>query len=275
MIKRIATAVVLIPLVLLLVLKAPLYVLSMVAGGVALLAIAEFLKLVTHYAIQPLAQATYGFVALFFVFVVLASTNRTPLVETTAILYGIALAATLAPFVFLTLVMRRSNLATGYPAAAASTFAFGYIAIPMALLVSIRQQPAGAIWTIFTLLAVWAGSVLFQVAIDIETLRPFGYLFYPNWTMAIELFVLVPLAALLAIEACVIVSSHVTDIRSAQQYASVIFLPLIVVYVASEIVGLTTVTLLYIAGVFALVVVVLYSISIRTFHREEILTRWK
>jgi hypothetical protein len=55
----------------------------------------------------------------------------------------------------------------------------------------------------------------------------------------------------------------------------VIFLPLIVVYVASEIVGLTTVTLLYIAGVFALVVVVLYSISIRTFHREEILTRWK
>jgi phosphatidate cytidylyltransferase len=159
MIKRIATAVVLIPLVLLLVLKAPLYVLSMVAGGVALLAIAEFLKLVTHYAIQPLAQATYGFVALFFVFVVLASTNRTPLVETTAILYGIALAATLAPFVFLTLVMRRSNLATGYPAAAASTFAFGYIAIPMALLVSIRQQPAGAIWTIFTLLAVWAGDI--------------------------------------------------------------------------------------------------------------------
>jgi CDP-diglyceride synthetase len=42
---RIATAVVLIPLVLLLVLKAPLYVLAVVAGAVALLAIAEFLKL--------------------------------------------------------------------------------------------------------------------------------------------------------------------------------------------------------------------------------------
>ncbi len=159
MIKRIATAVVLIPLVLLLVLKAPLYLLSIVAGAVALLAIAEFLKLATHYAIQPMEPATYAFVALFFVFVIVASTNRTPLVETTAILYGIALAAALAPFVFLTVAMRRAALAGGYPAAAASTFAFAYIAIPMALLVAIRQQPAGAIWTIYTLLAVWAGDI--------------------------------------------------------------------------------------------------------------------
>ncbi len=159
MIQRVATAVVLIPLVLLLVLKAPLYVLALVAGAVALLAIVEFLKLVTHYAVQPLGPATHAFVAAFFVFVIVASTNRTPLVETTAILYGLALAASLAPFVFLTVAMRGSNLTSGYPAAAASTFAFVYIAIPMALLVALRQQPAGAIWTIYTLLAVWAGDV--------------------------------------------------------------------------------------------------------------------
>ncbi len=159
MIKRVATAVVLIPLVLLLVLKAPLYVLSIVAGAVALLAIAEFLKLVMHYGIQPLTPATYAFVALFFVFVIAASTNRTPLIETTAMLYGIALAAALAPFVLLAIAMRGADLPSGYPAAAASTFAFGYIAIPMALLVEIRQQPAGAIWTIYTLLAVWAGDI--------------------------------------------------------------------------------------------------------------------
>jgi ABC-2 type transport system permease protein len=125
------------------------------------------------------------------------------------------------------------------------------------------------------MLAIAAGSVIFQVFIDVETLGPFGYLFFPNWTMAIELFVLVPLAALLAIEACVIISSHVTDIRSAQQYAGVIFLPLIVVYVAIEIFGLDTTTLLYMAGVIGLVVLVLYFASVRTFHREEILTRWK
>jgi phosphatidate cytidylyltransferase len=161
MIKRIATALVLIPVVLVLVLKAPLYVLAVVAGAVAVLAIAEFLKLVTPYGVQPLTLATYIFVALFFVFVIVASTNRTPLVETTAMVYGTALAAALAPFIFLTVALRmkRANLASSYPAAAAAVFAFAYIAIPMALLVGIRQQSAGAIWTIYTLLVVWAGDI--------------------------------------------------------------------------------------------------------------------
>ena len=163
MIKRVATAVVLIPLVLLLVLKAPVYWLAIVAAVVALLAIAEFLKLTTHYAVQPMALATYIFVVAFFLFLMIASTNYTPLVETTAGLYGLAVASALGPFGFLTLAMgvRRADfrLASGYPAAAASSFAFVYIAIPMALLVEIRQQPAGAIWTIYTLLAVWAGDI--------------------------------------------------------------------------------------------------------------------
>jgi phosphatidate cytidylyltransferase len=159
MAKRIATAVVLIPLVLLLVLKAPLYLLAVVAGAVALLAIAEFLKLTAHYGIQPIVQPTYAYVALFFGFVIVASTNRTPLVVGTAVVYGLALATALAPFLFLAIAMRRSNLTTAYPAAAASVFAFAYIAIPMALLVEIRQQAAGAIWVIYTLLTVWAGDI--------------------------------------------------------------------------------------------------------------------
>jgi len=159
MITRIATALVLIPLVLLLVLKAPSYLLVIVSAAVALLAIAEFLKLVTHYGVQPLSNLTYAFVGVFFIFVIVASSGRTPLLETTAVIYGTALAAALAPFVFLTAAMRRATLDTGYPAAAASVFAFAYIAIPMALLVEIRRQPAGAIWVIYTLLAVWAGDI--------------------------------------------------------------------------------------------------------------------
>jgi phosphatidate cytidylyltransferase len=159
MIKRVATAAILIPIVLLLVLKAPLYLLALVAGAVALLAIAEFLKLATPSALPPLSIATYTFVALFFLFIIIASTNPTPEIEATANLYGMALAGALAPFIFLTAAMRRADLRTSYPAAAASAFAFGYIAIPMALLVQIREQPAGAIWTIFTLLAVWAGDI--------------------------------------------------------------------------------------------------------------------
>lgn len=159
MIKRIVTAVVLIPIVLILVLKAPLYVMAIVAGAVALLAMAEFLKLVAQYGVEPLWQPTFAYVLLFFLFLIVASANRVPLVETTAMIYGLALAATLAPFLFLTIAMRRADLASGYPAAAASVFAFGYIATPMALLVQIRQQPAGAILVIYTLLVVWAGDI--------------------------------------------------------------------------------------------------------------------
>ncbi|HWZ84001.1 MAG TPA: phosphatidate cytidylyltransferase [Terriglobales bacterium] len=159
MIKRVATAVVLIPVVLLLVLKAPLYVMAIVSGGVALLAIAEFLMLASHYGVHPMARVTSGYVVLFFLFMIAAAANRVPLVETTSMIYGLALAAALAPFVFLTLAMRNTNLANGYPAAAASSFAFAYIAIPMALLVQIRQQPAGAILVIYTLLAVWSGDI--------------------------------------------------------------------------------------------------------------------
>jgi len=159
MIKRIATATVLIPLVLLLVLKAPIYILVIVASIVALLAIAEFLKLTALYDVLPLAQPTYAFAVFYFLFILLSSTNLTPLMEATAAIYGTALAAVLAPFLFLSLAMRGNNLRSGYPAAAASTFAFGYIAIPMALLIEIRRQPAGAIWVIYTLLAVWAGDI--------------------------------------------------------------------------------------------------------------------
>lgn len=159
MMKRIATAIVLIPIVLLLVLKAPIYVLAIVAAAVALLAVAEFLKLTTHYGVQPLSQATYAYVALFFVFVIIATGGRTPLVETTAVIYGVALATALAPFLFLTIAMRRADLSSGYPAAAASVFAFAYVALPMSLLVEIRQMAAGAIWVIYTLLVVWAGDI--------------------------------------------------------------------------------------------------------------------
>jgi ABC-2 type transport system permease protein len=127
-----------------------------------------------------------------------------------------------------------------------------------------------------TVFAMWAGSVLFQALIDLETRGVLGYLYFPNWGMAVMLFVLMPLTALLAIEASVVISSHVTDIRSAQQYAGLILLPLIFLYIAAEI-GLTlnTVTLLYLAAGFAVVVLALFVASLRTFHREEILTRWK
>ena len=65
MLKRIATAVVLIPIVLVLILRAPVSVLAVVAGVVALLTIHEFLKLTESYGVQAPAVADVHFLRNF------------------------------------------------------------------------------------------------------------------------------------------------------------------------------------------------------------------
>ncbi len=128
-----------------------------------------------------------------------------------------------------------------------------------------------------TMAAVWAGSVLYMGLADWAVWGTFGYLYFPNLDIAVLLLVLAPLACLYSVEVSIIVSARVTDVRSAQQYAGVIFLPLILLYVAGELgkPELNDTNLLIIGGVFALIVLALFSTATRTFHREEILTRWK
>ena len=159
MLKRIATAVVLIPIVLALILRAPVWVLAIFAGAVALATIQEFLKLTESYGVRPMAWPTHLFAGLFFAFLAFSSAGETPLLSTEKFLITLGFAAALAPFVFLTRAMRDGDLATGYPAAAASAFAFTYIALPMGMLVQLRQQWAGAFLVLYLLLVVWAGDI--------------------------------------------------------------------------------------------------------------------
>jgi phosphatidate cytidylyltransferase len=159
LIKRIATAVILIPIVLLLVLRAPVPVVAAVTALVALLTVAEFLRLTESYGVVPLRKPTYGAVVLFFVLLIINAGQEKPLLSTD--IFGIAAAftSTIAAFAFLSIAMRRENLVTGYPAAAASSFAFVYIALPLAMLVQLRQQWAGAFLILYLLLVVWSGDI--------------------------------------------------------------------------------------------------------------------
>jgi phosphatidate cytidylyltransferase len=160
LIKRIATAVVLIPIVLLLVLRAPIILVAAVTAVVALLTVHEFLKLTESYGVQPLRKPTYGFVLLFFLALMGNLGHDKPLLSTE--IFGIAAAfvATVASFLFLTIAMRSGDLRTSYPAAAASSFAVVYIALPLAMLVQLRQQWAGAFLILYLLFVVWAGDIL-------------------------------------------------------------------------------------------------------------------
>ena len=157
--KRILTALVLIPIVLLLVLRAPVPVVALVTALVALLAVQEFLKLTEAYGIRPFRWSTYFFVCAFFLFLALSPGNAKPLLSTAIFVYTLGFAAAIAPFVFLTIGLRQLNLSAALPAAMVSVFAFGYVALPLGLLVQLREQWSGAFLLLYLLLLVWAGDI--------------------------------------------------------------------------------------------------------------------
>jgi len=159
LLKRIATAVVLIPIVMLLVLRAPVPVLAVVAAAIALVTVQEFLKLTESYGVQPLRLQTYIFVGLLFLLLAVTTAGETAQVSSLKLVLAAGFASAIAPFVFLTIAMGRAQMSGAYPAAAASVFAFGYVALPMAMLVQLRQQWAGAFWLLYLLLIVWAGDI--------------------------------------------------------------------------------------------------------------------
>lgn len=157
LLKRVLTAVVLIPIVLLLILRAPAPVLAFVAGAAALAAIHELLKLSEAYAIQPLRIPTYVFSALFFV--AIATHPGTTDLSTSTFTYLALSAVVLSPFVFLAFAMSRDKLASAFPAAMVASFGFAYIALPMASLVQLREQWRGSFLLLYLLLLVWAGDI--------------------------------------------------------------------------------------------------------------------
>ena len=116
-----------------------------------------------------------------------------------------------------------------------------------------------------------------MVLMDAVTYGKLGYYYYPNWNMGIVLLLLAPCALLLSIELNVITSSRVSDVRTAGQLGSLMFLPFIGIYLASEIglITLDTNTLLIIAAVIAVLDVVMFRVSTSVFQREQILTKWK
>lgn len=158
LLKRVLTAIVLIPIVVVLVLRAPVAVLVFVAAVVALLAIRELLKLSESYGIRPLHAPTYVYVAAFFLLIAIAPA-ATPLLSTSGYTFFALAAAALAPFIFLAITMRRDELSSPFPAVAVSTFAFAYIAVPMASLAQLREQWQGSFFLLYLLLLVWAGDI--------------------------------------------------------------------------------------------------------------------
>ena len=128
-----------------------------------------------------------------------------------------------------------------------------------------------------TILASYGGAAIYCTLVDWITYGRIGYLYCPNWEMAVILFLPTPLTALLSKGSNVIASARVTDVRSPSQLGGILFTPFIGIYLAGEIgvITLDTGSLLLVSVAFAALVVVMFFLSTRTFQREEILTKWK
>ncbi len=96
----------------------------------------------------------------------------------------------------------------------------------------------------------------------------------PYWLLVIG--AIAPLACIMSVEANIIVSSKVNDIRAAQQLGGLVVLPLIfVVIFASTSAQVSTLLAIGISVALAIADIGLFYLSKATFQREEILTKWK
>jgi ABC-2 type transport system permease protein len=125
--------------------------------------------------------------------------------------------------------------------------------------------------------ATYIGSLIFVIIVDVWSVLNLGIFLVPSLYWIIVMGAVTPLACILSVEANVIISSRVNDIRAAQQLGAFVILPLLLVMIlASSVQFFPLVPLaLIIAGGIGLADVALFYLSKATFQREEILTKWK
>jgi ABC-2 type transport system permease protein len=125
--------------------------------------------------------------------------------------------------------------------------------------------------------AIYAGALIFMALIDSLTYSTLGYFYFPNWNMAVIMFLLAPLGSILSIEFNILISSRVSDVRAAQQLSGIVALPFVGIYVLAEasILSLESKSLLIISASLVAIDVILFYFSEAIFRREKILTKWK
>jgi ABC-2 type transport system permease protein len=129
---------------------------------------------------------------------------------------------------------------------------------------------------VLPLVAMWAGMCTLMAYCDVLTHGTLGYLYFPNWMAAIAMFGVTPLIAIMAVGFSVLWSAKVTDVRTAQQLATLAALPGAGLYIGL-ITGAFTLDLAALAVMCGVLVAVDAGLALTaraTFHREEILTRW-
>jgi len=168
--QRVLTAIILIPLVVLAVFKAPFWLYALIIALVALLCADEYLDIAAAHNLKPLRTLTY--VAVLAVlgdyYLSIAIRGLRPLglagwemLRDPFVQYEILLVlVSLTPFVLLVAAMKTEDLRQALPSAAVSFLAVPYVGITMGFLLFTRRLiPDGAFAIFYLLLVVWSGDI--------------------------------------------------------------------------------------------------------------------
>ena len=165
--KRVLTAVVLIPVVLAIVFWAPLWLFSLVVAAISVLALHEYLNIVEAAGIKPFRGLIY-LAALFpfahTLYAIVASRlyhngrywfptpGDTLLIDWPEVAF-------LAAVIFGVPLVFRRDLRGGLASAAASVFGVLYVSATLSVLILLRARYTLAILVVFVLFSVWAGDI--------------------------------------------------------------------------------------------------------------------
>jgi phosphatidate cytidylyltransferase len=179
-VKRVLTAAVLIPLVLLAVFRAPLWLFALLLLVTAVLATLEYLQIAERTGLVPFRRLTLimncGFLVLAGGRLVthdLVSQIRSRSVmgpevtENERFYFDLANSITtmgsvlilLVPFLLLVRGMKREPLGSSLPGAAVSWFTLAYISFPLYTLLSLRSGLFGSFLILYLFLVVWVGDI--------------------------------------------------------------------------------------------------------------------
>jgi phosphatidate cytidylyltransferase len=166
-VKRVLTAIILVPIVVLALFRAPLWLFALLVLGVALLAAREYFDIAEKTGFRPMRGWGYASVALTFLFITALAAlgldvHVGPAAFPTASGYlflAWPVFALLVPLFFLMMALRQEPLSQAMSSACITYMAVPYIGLTLVVLPLLRNTRFGALYLLYLMLLVWCGDI--------------------------------------------------------------------------------------------------------------------
>lgn len=165
--KRVLTAVILVPIVVLALFRAPLWLFTLLVLGVALLAAREYFDIAEATGFRPMRALTYFFFVILFAVSILSAFLTIDLPQSSgrveAMVYQliatVAVFLLLPPLLLLLAGLQRQALPQALPDAAVSYMALPYVGFTLILLPLLNATWNGPLYLLYLMLLVWCGDI--------------------------------------------------------------------------------------------------------------------